>query len=132
MKKLTHKITILLSITLASLVLAACSTGKTGAVTAVEAYIQALGSQDTNQISTLSCKDWEQNALTEVDSLTSVGSSVKDLVCKESGEQGSDVLVSCSGSLELDYNGEAQHIDLSNRIYIARQEGGEWRMCGYK
>ena len=31
----------------------------------------------------------------------------------------------------LNYNGELQEMDLAARQYLARQEGGQWRMCGY-
>jgi uncharacterized membrane protein YvbJ len=49
-------------------VLAACNNGQNGAAQAIVAYIQALSKKDTVQISNLSCADWEQNALLEVDS----------------------------------------------------------------
>jgi hypothetical protein len=112
--------------------LASCKSEKNGAKNAIEAYILALSNKDSVQISNLSCADWEQNALLEVDSLTAVGSTVENLACVESAQEGDMTLVTCTGSLALDYNGEAQQIDLSNRTYIARQEDGEWRMCGYK
>jgi uncharacterized protein YydD (DUF2326 family) len=111
--------------------LVACNGEKNESAQVIEDYIRALSAMDSVQISNLSCADWEQNALTEVDSLTAVGSQVEDLVCTETGQNGDDILISCTGFLKLDYNGEAQQIDLSNRTYIARQEGGEWRMCGY-
>ncbi len=116
---------------LISIVLAACNSGQNGASKGIEAYIQALSNKDTVQISNLSCADWEQNALIEVDSLTAVGSKVENLTCEQTGQDGADTYVSCTGVLALDYNGEAQQLDLSTRTYIARQEGGEWRMCGY-
>jgi hypothetical protein len=111
--------------------LVGCKNGQNGAIKAIEAYIQALSNRDSVQISNLSCSDWEQNALLEVDSLTAVGSKVVNLSCSQTGQNGNDTYVSCKGVLSLDYNGEAQQIDLSTRTYIARQEGGEWRMCGY-
>ena len=117
---------------LSSIMLVSCSSGKDDAVHVIEAYIQALSEKDSNQISNLSCADWEQNALIEVDSLTSVGSKVENLKCELDGQDGDDILVSCTGALVLDYNGEAQQIDLSSRTYIARNDSGEWRMCGYR
>ncbi len=112
--------------------LTACTGGSSGAEKAIEAYIQALANKDSVQISNLSCADWEPNALVEIDSLVGVGAKVENLACKISGESGADTYVSCTGNLALDYNGEAQQIDLSSRSYIARQEDGEWRMCGYR
>jgi len=114
-----------------TLVLSSCSSGKSEAVTAIETYIQALGDKDVNQISTVSCADWEPNALLEIDSLTGVGSKIENLVCEENGGEGDDVFVTCTGIIALDYDGEAQQIDLSTRTYVARQVGGEWLMCGY-
>ena len=113
-------------------ILTACGSRQNDASQAIEAYIHALSNKDAVQISNLSCADWEQNALLEVDSLTAVGSKVENLTCKQTGQDGADTYVSCTGVLSLDYNGEAQQIDLSTRTYIARQEDGEWRMCGYR
>jgi len=115
-----------------SIILIGCSSDNGDATIAIEAYIQALSDRDTNKVSNLSCADWEQNALVEADSFTSVGSAVENLACIEDGEEGSDRIISCTGTLVLDYNGEAQQIDLSKRTYIARLEDGEWRMCGYR
>ena len=130
-KYLRMKCIVILGILL-STVLVACNKGQNSAPKAIEAYIQALSNKDAVQISNLSCVDWEQNALLEVDSLTAVGSKVENLTCEQSGEDGADTYVSCSGTLALDYNGEAQQIDLSTRTYITRQEDGVWRMCGYR
>ncbi|MGE5123640.1 MAG: hypothetical protein ACM3H7_03925 [Acidobacteriaceae bacterium] len=123
---------VLLILTLLILVLAACGTNDDGAAKTVEAYITALSEQDVSTVSSLSCADWEANALLEVDSFTAVSSKVDQLDCSESGKEGDDVLVSCTGKLALDYGGEAQEIDLSSRTYLVRQEGADWRMCGYR
>ena len=111
--------------------LTGCQSEQSGAIKAIESYIQALSDKDSVQISNLSCADWEQSALLEIDSLTGVGSKVANLSCEQTGQEGIDTYVSCTGTLDLDYNGEGQQIDLSTRNYIARQEDGEWRMCGY-
>jgi hypothetical protein len=126
-----QKIMIVLFGILCVFFLASC--GKSGdATSSIEAYIQALSDKNLAQISNLSCVDWEQNALIEVDSLTAVGSKIENLACEEAGKEGDSTYVSCTGYLALDYNGEIQQIDLSNRVYIARYEDGDWRMCGYK
>jgi hypothetical protein len=122
----------IMALILTVIFLAACGSDGNGAASAIEAYIQALGTKDTHQISVLSCANWEQNALIEIDSLASVGTQVEDLECQERGTEGEDTLVDCTGIIALDYDGEIQQIDLSNRTYIAHEEGGEWLMCGYK
>jgi hypothetical protein len=117
---------------ISAIILVGCKRGQDGAAQAIKAYIQALSDKDSVKISNLSCEDWEKSALLEIDSLTSVGSKVVNLACQQSGQDGVDTYVSCTGMLDLDYNGEAQEIDLSTRTYIVRQEDGEWRMCGYR
>ena len=117
---------------LITFILIACNNEQNDASKAIEAYIQALSNKDSAQISNLSCAEWEKSALSEVDSLNAVGSKIENLTCKETGQNGADSYVSCTGVLSLDYNGEAQQIDLSARTFIARNEGGEWRMCGYR
>jgi len=111
--------------------LAACGDKDTAAM-AVENYLKALAAKDATQLATLSCADWEASARLDLDALVSVETSLKDLKCQESGSDGSYTLVACSGALEANYNGELQEIDLSARTYQAVQEGGEWRMCGYR
>lgn len=113
------------------LVLTACSNPQDEAAHAIEEYISALSNKDSVQLSNQSCNAWQPDAAVEMDSLAGVGSKVENLDCQQTGEEGSDKYISCSGVLALDYNGEIQQIDLSSRTYIARQEDGEWRMCGY-
>ncbi len=132
MSNYRYKLLIFSISTLIFFLLSACGNSETGPSRAIEAYITALSTQDTNQVINLSCADWEQSARVEVDSFTAVSSVLQDLSCAKTGQEGDNVLVSCNGKLALDYNGEAQEIDLSGRIYIARQESGEWRMCGYR
>lgn len=132
MKKHARAISIVLIIAISLILLTACSSVKDNPAQAIEAYIQALSEKDSVQLTNLSCSNWEANALIEVDSITAVGSKVEDLTCKQVGQDGDNIYVSCTGVLALDYNGEAQQIDLSARTYIARQEDGEWRMCGYR
>ncbi len=112
--------------------LVSCSSKKNQAVQSIEAYIQALANKDANKLSTLSCSDWEANALVELDSFASVGTKVENLSCTDTGNADKNTYITCTGQMVLDYGGEAQKIDLSNRTYIATQSGGEWLMCGYK
>jgi len=123
---------ILSSMLLSAILLAGCNSENTGAENVIKAYIQALSEKDSDQISILSCADWEQNAIIEVDSFTNIGSQLKNLECNQIGQEAGDVFVSCTGVLQLDYDGEDQQIDLSDRTYIARQDGDDWRMCGYR
>ena len=112
--------------------LAACGgSTQSPAAAAVENYLQALVAQDADKLANHSCLDWESAAFIELDSLASVTAQLEGLQCQEAGAQGSDTLVSCTGKMVLNYNGELQEMDLAARQYLARQEGGQWRMCGY-
>ena len=122
----------LLLIFLMTLVLASCGNSQSEPAQAIEAYFQALAAKDRDALVNLSCNEWEENALVELDSLTGVSAEVNELNCQASGQEGDDRLVNCTGGLELNYNGEIQALDLSARTLIARQEDGEWRACGYK
>jgi hypothetical protein len=125
---------IMMLILVSTSILSACSsTGKvTDAPSAIEAYNQALVSKNANQLSNLSCKAWEADAENELASFAAVTAQVESPNCQVSGQDGIYTLVSCSGKIVADYNGENQEIDLSQRIYKAVQEDGQWRMCGYK
>ncbi len=116
---------------IAALFLAGCSQ-KSGAASAVETYIKALVARDANGLSNASCAAWESDAQVELDSFTAVSISLDGLSCQEAGKDGNATLVTCTGKIKASYNGENQELDLSSRTYRAVQEGGDWRMCGYK
>jgi hypothetical protein len=110
-----------------------CQNNQTsGAAAAVEAYLKALVGNDPSQISNLSCAAWESQGRLEFDSFAGVKASLKDASCKESGKDGNYTLVTCSGSIVANYNGEDQTLDLGRHTYQTVQEGGDWRMCGYR
>jgi hypothetical protein len=124
---------LLLPFFLLLLILAACSTKSAGSPAgAIEAYNQALVAKNADQLNTLSCKAWEADAKTELDSFSAVNVTLKDQKCQESGKDGDITLVSCTGTISADYNGEIMEINLEDHTYQAVQEGGEWRMCGYR
>lgn len=103
-----------------------------GAAAAIEAYTQALVAKDAERLATLSCADWEDDAKTELESFGAVKTSLENVQCEQSGTDGELALVACSGKISADYNGEILEINLADRTYLAREEGGEWRMCGYR
>ena len=121
---------IILSMLLLSILLSACSSNSTGAVDAVEGYVNALASNDEASLSALSCADWESSALTELDSLQAVTASLDGFSCQQSGTDGETALVDCEGKMILSYNGEDQELDLSTRTYQVVEDGGNWLVCG--
>jgi hypothetical protein len=117
------------------LILAGCSgdgQSRSGAAGAIEAYNQALVAKDADRLSTLSCADWEEDARTELESFGAVKTTLEDMRCQESGTEGDTTLVTCTGKISADYNGEILEINLADHTYRAKQEGGDWRMCGYR
>lgn len=122
-----------------SLILAACggsggaNTGaKNPAATAVENYYKAMVAKDAAKVSNLSCKAFEPQALLEMDGFQAVKAELDGVACKEAGTDGSATLVSCTGKISLTYNTEKQSLDVSRQTYKVVQEGGDYRVCGYK
>ena len=113
--------------------LVACSgQGSNSPAKAAQAYLSALVEKNANTLSNLSCADWEPQAILEMDSLAAVKVSLKGVNCQENKAEGGFTLVSCTGAIIADYNGEILEIQLSERIFKMANEKGEWRMCGYK
>ena len=109
-----------------------CSQNSGDSAMITESYIEALVNKDVNKVISLSCADWEEQAILEVDSLLSVSASLDNISCKEVDNNGDAVLVVCSGNILLTYEDEVQKIDLSRRTYFMKYEGGDWRVCGYE
>ncbi|MBI3160296.1 MAG: hypothetical protein HYZ26_11925 [Chloroflexi bacterium] len=119
---------------LTSLWLAACASGSgeaDGAAAAIQNYIQAIVAQDETAAAALSCAAWEAEALTEVHAFDGVTARLEDFSCVE-GPTEDGTIVNCTGAIIATYQGEDRPLDLAARAYLAVQEGGEWRMCGYK
>jgi len=122
-----------LSFLLAGVVLlAACQPTAAPAEKTVESYLAALVNESSEEISTLTCKHWEEEALTELDSFIGVKASLVDVSCQNAGTEGAQTLVTCSGKISATYNNEVQELDVAGRTYQVVQESGEWRVCGYR
>ena len=102
------------------------------AVGAVEGYINSIVANDADKLSSLSCADWESDALIELDSLQAVTSTLEGFACQETGTDGEMTLVHCDGKMILSYNGENQELDLSTRTYQVVEQGGDWLVCGIR
>ncbi len=111
-------------------ILVACSQkAKIGGET-VEAYLQALVSGDSDRMLTLSCSDYEEDAILELDSFQGVKPSLDNVVCEQTGSDGDMILVQCTGKILATYGNELQEFDLSGQTYRVAQEGQEWVVCG--
>jgi hypothetical protein len=124
----------LLLFTIAAVLLVSCGGGQTtaSAADATHAYLEALANKDKDTVVSLTCKDWEEQAMLEVDALMSVGAQLNNVSCGQVGEEGEDALVVCSGTLDLTYNDEIRAIELDKRTYTMTMEDGQWRVCSYK
>jgi hypothetical protein len=122
---------LILLIVFTSLAVSACASNNESApAQAVESYLTALVEKDANRLTTLSCGDWEDDALLELDSFQAVTARLEGLACEQTGTDGDTTLVLCNGNIVATYNDEDQQLDLSVRTYQVVQEGGEWLVCG--
>ena len=115
-----------------ALLLSACGKATNPAIKAVEDYLHALVNKDATSLSTLSCADWEANALLELDALQAVATRLDGLACAVTGNNGTTTDITCQGKIIATYNNEDQQLDLSVRTYQVVQQGGEYLVCGYK
>ena len=122
---------ILILVILTNLFLPGCaSKSKDAAAKAVEDYLNALVAKDADRLTTLSCGDWEDDALLELDSFQAVTTRLDGMACTQTGTDGETALVLCKGKIIMTYNDEDQELDLSTRTYEVVQEGGDWLVCG--
>lgn len=98
----------------------------------IEAYLQARVKGEVERMIALSCAAWEPNARLEATSIQGRNPSLDALACRTDATEGNTAFVSCSGRIVTNYDGERREFDLAERQFLAVQEGGEWRMCGYR
>ena len=121
---------LILLLVFTTLILPACASNNNAPVQAVEDYLNALVEKDASRLATLSCGEWEEEALLELDSFQAVAARLEGLACEQTGADGDTALVLCNGNIVATYNDEDQKLDLSVRTYQVVQEGGEWLVCG--
>lgn len=111
-----------------ALLLAACGGGKPASVQVVENFLNALVTKNADQLSALSCGDYEQSALMLMDSFEAVESQLESLACEEAASG----TVKCTGKIITSYQGEKTELDLSRFTFTVVQEGGDWRVCDFR
>ena len=115
-----------------SVLLTACAAPTSEAASTVEEYLSSLASHDGNQVSNLSCQDWETDALLEVDSFQLVNVTLEEVSCAVVNETAGEFEVQCTGAIVSTYNNEVTRIDLAGRVYRVIQEKGDFFVCGYQ
>jgi len=114
---------------LAAGLLSACGSSKPPAALAVEAYLQALVDKDEARLVSLTCPDFEESALMELDSFSLVKTRLEGLDCQAQA-QDDTASVTCQGQILATYGTEDQQFDLSGRTYQVKNVGGDWLVCG--
>lgn len=98
--------------------------------TALAAYQTAFAEKNTEQVSLLSCADWEDQALLEMDSFQAVETKLEGLSCTQTSIEDGTALAVCQGKIVTTYGDEQRDFDLSTRTFKMVKESGEWLVCG--
>ena len=117
---------------LMGVLLAGCSSGGGGGPAgAIESYLQARVKSDVNQMTLLSCPTWEAQARVEAVSFQSMNAQLDGVSCTAGTAGAGGTTVTCSGKIVTTYQGETREWSVSDHPYLAVEQDGEWRMCGY-
>jgi len=113
-----------------------CQPSQKAPVQTMQAFLTAFTAKDENTLVSLTCKEWQDQALLEYDSFGNVTTALKDVSCKLVGQtmnsQNETVYsVNCTGAISASYNGELRAFDLSKRIYQVVDRGSSLQVCGY-
>jgi len=111
--------------------LTACGGREHPAAAAMEAFVQALGDKNEAQYMTLTCAEYELDALLEYDSFGLVKTHIESLDCQAVSVDGDTAEVNCLGDLVATYSNENRTFDLSERHYQVVRQDGLWLVCGY-
>ena len=125
-----RKVLVLAFLVLTSILVVSCSSNRDAPAKAVEDYWSVIAAKDDQRLPTLVCGDWEDDAMTVLDSLQAVSARLENLSCNQTGTDGNAALVDCTGKMILTYDTEDQEIDLSTFTYEVIEEGGDWLVCG--
>ena len=101
------------------------------AIKPVEAFYDAIVSQNRDRVSSIACAAWEKDALRDVDAFMGVKSELKDFSCSVSSEGKDEAMVTCKGAIAASYGTEITEFPLDQRSHKVIKEQGEWRICGY-
>ncbi len=125
-----HKLLITLTFFLLLMNMSACQPQKEPAALVVENYLTAIVNKDAEKISVLSCAEWVDSAMLDLDAFQGVEARLDGLQCAVTGTEDSFTLVKCQGAILATYNNEEQKFDLDTRTYLLSQFNGDWLVCG--
>jgi hypothetical protein len=102
-----------------------------GATQVVEQHLTLLVNKDETGFAQTLCPAYEGDGMREFRSFGAVDASLNAVSCAEDGADGDTILVLCTGTIDIVYEGEnTRGIDLSREVYRAVQDDGEWKVCG--
>lgn len=110
--------------------LVSCASNADAPAQAVETYWNTIVVKDAERLPTLVCGEYEEDALTTLDSLQAVSARLENFSCTQTGTDGDIALINCTGNMVLTYDTEDQQIDLSTFTYEVIEQGGDWLVCG--
>jgi hypothetical protein len=114
-----------------TLALAGCTSSREGSAQAVEGLLEALVTRNEPLYTSLTCPEYEAQALIEYDSFGLVESELTGVACTVAGSEGENSLVRCTGSIDATYGNEVRSFALAPRTYRVVVNSGEWLVCGY-
>ena len=109
--------------------IAACAAAKHPAALAVEDYLQALVDKDEARLVSLTCPDFEDEALLQLDSFSLVKTKLDGLDCQGQAQEDT-AQVTCQGQILATYGTEDQQFDLSEKAFQVVNQGGDWLVSG--
>lgn len=109
-----------------------CTTPEEQSVKVVENYLTYMVNQDAVKISNITCKEWEEQAIMEMDSFQAVDPKLEGMKCKLENSEENEYFVSCDGKILTTYNDEQREFPLNRNNFRVISEGGEYYVCGYE
>lgn len=129
-KHLKRRIAVLLT-TIGVLMVAGCAQNS-GPEKTVETFLKAMLAGDQDKAFSVVCPDWETQAAVELAAFSGVSGKIEGMTCKAAGKDDDFTLVTCEGTMVLDYRGEERERSLAGTQYLTRKLDGEWKVCGYR
>ncbi len=115
-----------------ALALSACRSAQSKPQDAVPPYLRALLANDEDALLRATCPEWEEEAARDLAAFSGVTGELQDVRCQAAGTEGDYTLVTCSGTMQINYNGELRDRSLEGQTYRVKEVDGDWKMCGYQ